>query len=103
MFSTILAAVSPIMSAAAESPHVANSAATAPASLDFGAVLADVSGSTLQSLRDAENVASASIAGKASARDVVERMMSAEQNLQIAISVRDKVITAIQEISRMTI
>jgi flagellar hook-basal body complex protein FliE len=34
---------------------------------------------------------------------VVEHVMSAEQSLQTAIAIRDKVVSAYQEISRMPI
>ena len=39
------------------------------------------------------------IQGKVSARKVVEALMSAEQALQMAVAVRDKVVQAYQEVS----
>lgn len=41
--------------------------------------------------------------GQASVQQVVEAVMSAEQSLQTALAVRDKVVAAYQEISRMQI
>ena len=41
--------------------------------------------------------------GKAAVQEVVEAVMSAEQTLQSAIAIRDKVVAAYQEISRMAI
>ncbi len=41
--------------------------------------------------------------GKASVQQVVEAVMSAEQTLQSAIAIRDKVVSAYLEISRMAI
>ncbi len=43
------------------------------------------------------------IQGKVSAQSVVEAVMSAEQTLQMAVAVRDKVVQAYQEVSRMAI
>ena len=39
--------------------------------------------------------------GKASVQQVVEAVMSAEQTLQSAIAIRDKVVAAYLELSRM--
>jgi flagellar hook-basal body complex protein FliE len=41
--------------------------------------------------------------GKESTRKVVEALMSAEQALQTAVAVRDKVVQAYQEVVRMSI
>jgi flagellar hook-basal body complex protein FliE len=41
--------------------------------------------------------------GDIQARDVVDAVMSAEQTLQAAIAIRDKIVTAYLEISRMAI
>lgn len=70
---------------------------------DFREVLSEVATSASQSIHAAEKVGAAAIQGKASAREVVESLMQAEQNLQIALAVRDKAVAALQEISRMPI
>ena len=54
-------------------------------------------------LRQAEAVSIGGVKGTSSMQDVVEHVMSAEQSLQAVIAVRDKVISAYQEISRMAI
>lgn len=69
----------------------------------FAAVLADVAGSATRSLQAAESASTAAMLGKATARDVVETAMRAEQDLQVALALRDKVVAALQEISRMAI
>ena len=56
-----------------------------------------------QTLRRAEAVSIAGIRGTASTQEVVEKIMAAEQSLQAAIAVRDKVVSAYTEISRMAI
>lgn len=70
---------------------------------EFADMLAKAAEKAPRSIAEAENVASAGMHGKASAREVVERLMYAEQNLQVALAVRDKAVAALQEISRMAI
>jgi flagellar hook-basal body complex protein FliE len=70
---------------------------------DFGRVLAEVASQGVASIREAEAASLAGINGKASVQQVVEAVMNAERTLQTAIAVRDKVVQAYQEISRMQI
>lgn len=69
----------------------------------FGAMLDQMATQTAQSLRAGEATAGAAVNGTASAQEVVEKVMSAEQSLQIAIGIRDRIVNAYSEISRMTI
>lgn len=78
-------------------------AATSPSAADFGAILSDVASSASQAIAGAEKTGVAALQGKASARDVVEKFMHAEQTLQTALAVRDKTVAALQEITRMAI
>lgn len=77
-------------------------AAPSPGS-DFATVLAEVSGDAIGRLETSEAVALGGIEGKASVQHVVEAIMSAEQTLQTALAIRDKVVSAYQEVSRMSI
>ncbi|WP_029005584.1 flagellar hook-basal body complex protein FliE [Azorhizobium doebereinerae] len=70
---------------------------------DFSDVLANVSTEAMNTLRHGEAAAISGIQGKASVQQVVEAVMSAEQTLQTALAVRDKVVAAYQEVSRMAI
>ncbi|WP_341992268.1 flagellar hook-basal body complex protein FliE [Azorhizobium sp. AG788] len=70
---------------------------------DFGDVLAKVTTDAMSTVRTGEAAAISGIQGKASVQQVVEAVMSAEQTLQTAMAVRDKVVAAYQEISRMAI
>ena len=45
----------------------------------------------------------AALKGEADTREVVDAVMSAEQTLQTAIAIRDKIVTAYLEVSRMAI
>ncbi|MBZ6078563.1 flagellar hook-basal body complex protein FliE [Microvirga puerhi] len=71
--------------------------------VDFGDIMVQVAANAAQTLRAGESAAIAGVQGKASVQQVVEAVMSAEQALQTAIAIRDKVVAAYQEISRMAI
>ena len=77
-------------------------AVTEPGS-DFGSILGRMAGDTLDTIKSAEAVSVAGIRDKASVQQVVESLMAAEQSLQTAITVRDKVVSAYLEVSRMAI
>lgn len=70
---------------------------------DFSSMLAQMAVDTADSLRAAEAVSVSGVKGKASVQKVVEQVMAAEQSLQTAIAIRDKVVSAYMEISRMQI
>jgi flagellar hook-basal body complex protein FliE len=70
---------------------------------DFSSMLGGAIADVAQQLRKAEAVSIAGIKGTASTQDVVEQVMQAEQVLQASIAVRDKVVAAYLEISRMQI
>jgi flagellar hook-basal body complex protein FliE len=80
-------------------------AATATASTpdDFTSMLTQMIGDTSDKLRKAEATAIAGIQGKTSVQEVVETVMAADQSLQAAIAVRDKITNAYLELSRMNI
>jgi len=83
---------------------VGKTAAAQPmANADFGKVLADVAADAVDALKTGEATAISGINGDRSVQQVVDAVMTAEQALQTAIAVRDKLIMAYQEISRMQI
>ena len=69
----------------------------------FAAMFAKVASTTRDSLKTGEATAIKGISGDASVQSVVRAMMTAEQHLRAAIAVRDRVVAAYQEISRMQI
>lgn len=76
--------------------------------LDFGATLAqalsNAASSTITTLQNADQVSMKALqGGDVSTREVVDSVMSAERSLQTAIAIRDKIVTAYLEISRMAI
>jgi flagellar hook-basal body complex protein FliE len=71
--------------------------------LGFDSVLKQVTTDAIGSLKAGEAASISAIQGKESTRRVVEALMSAEQALQTAVAVRDKVVQAYQEVVRMSI
>jgi flagellar hook-basal body complex protein FliE len=76
---------------------------TAQSALGFDGVMEQVAADAIGSLKGGEAASVSYIQGKVSAQSVVEAVMSAEQTLQMAVAVRDKVVQAYQEVSRMAI
>lgn len=70
---------------------------------DFGDVLLQAAQETLNTLEMGEETAMQSIAGKADAHSVVEALATTEMTLQAAITVRNRVVEAYQEILRMPV
>ncbi len=73
------------------------------ASPDFGAYLKSMAADTVGALKTGEAMSIAGMQGKASTQQVVEAVMQAEQSLHAAVAIRDKVVGAYLEISRMSI
>ena len=73
------------------------------AAAGFDGILEQVAADAIGTLKAGEAASISSIQGKVSAQRVVEAVMSAEQTLQMAVAVRDKVVQAYQEVSRMAI
>jgi flagellar hook-basal body complex protein FliE len=71
--------------------------------VSFSDMMAQVATSAVDTMKAGEAASIAGIQGKASVQQVVEAVMSAEQTLQTAIAIRDKVVAAYQEIARMAI
>ncbi|HEY8195204.1 MAG TPA: flagellar hook-basal body complex protein FliE [Hyphomicrobium sp.] len=78
------------------------SAAAAPQA-DFGQTLASMAADAISTIKAGETTATAGMKGQASLQQVVQAVMQAEQTLQTVVAVRDKVVSAYQEISRMSI
>ncbi len=70
---------------------------------DFANVVNQVGNDMVQDLEKAEAMSIAGMKGQASAYEVVSSIMQAEQSLRMAVGVRDKIISAYLEITRMQI
>ncbi|MDS7596164.1 flagellar hook-basal body complex protein FliE [Agrobacterium tumefaciens] len=71
--------------------------------MSFASVLGNMSVDAMNSLKKAEVSSFEGIQGKANTREVVDAMLSAEQSLQTAIAIRDKIVSAYLDITKMQI
>jgi flagellar hook-basal body complex protein FliE len=71
--------------------------------MSFAEALKNVAGDAMTDLKAAETISLDALSGKADTRQVADAVMSAEQSLQAAIAIRDKIVSAYLEISRMQI
>lgn len=69
----------------------------------FASVLSNVANGAVNTLKNAESMSFAGIKGTATTREVVDAVMQAQQTLQTAIALRDKVVTAFLDVTRMQI
>jgi flagellar hook-basal body complex protein FliE len=80
-----------------------NAASPGADGVSFAQFLEQLSSETVQNLKAGEAAAISGVQGKASVQQVVDAIMTAERSLHTAIAVRDKIVGAYQEISRMAI
>ncbi|WP_279482647.1 flagellar hook-basal body complex protein FliE [Aureimonas sp. SK2] len=85
-------------------PSVAAGASNvAEAGQGFAAAMTEIAREASQTMKSAETVSIQGVNGKASAQAVVDAVMGAERTLQTAVALRDKVVSAYLELSRMSI
>jgi flagellar hook-basal body complex protein FliE len=87
-------------SAGIRSPAAATTPTEGPS---FDQAVAQVVGSAIDTLQTGEAVAIQGVEGAAPPMKVVESVMSAQRSLQTVLSIRDKAVSAYQEIARMAI
>ncbi len=86
-----------------KSSNSAATAAQAAGAPDFASVLADLASQTASSIKTGEDMAIKGMKGQAPVQDVVQAVMQAQTSLQTALAVRDKAISAYQDLTRMPI
>lgn len=102
--SSLSAAVSSATRNAAETEAAAPLIAEAnPTGVSFADFMNNIGTNFSDSLKAAEKTSMDGMLGKASTREVVESVMSADQTLQTAMAFRDKVVSAYLEIVKMPI
>ncbi len=69
----------------------------------FSAVLRDTVSDSIETIKDAEKMSAKAVTGEADITDVVAAVTDAEITLQTVVAIRDKMISAYQEILRMPI
>ena len=75
---------------------------TAPLA-SFASALGNAAAETIDGMRSAEKLSFDALQGEGDTREVVDAIMSAEQSLQAAIAIRDKIVSSYLEVSRMAI
>ena len=69
----------------------------------FAGMLGEATTRFVDSLQQAEQMSVKAIQGEGDMRAVVDSVMSAEQSLQAAVAIRDKIVSAYLEVSRIAI
>jgi flagellar hook-basal body complex protein FliE len=87
-------------SAATRSPTGAAASTQAPS---FDQALAQAVGSAVDTLQTGEAVAIQGVEGAVSPMKVVDSVMAAQRSLQSVLAIRDKAVSAYQEVARMAI
>ncbi|MCA1403814.1 flagellar hook-basal body complex protein FliE [Ensifer sp. IC3342] len=77
--------------------------AAVPQSQSFAEVLGNMTTDAIRSMKSAEGASLQAVRGEANTREVIDAVMNAEQSLQTALAIRDKVVSAYLEIARMQI
>ena len=78
-------------------------AAAPTGDVSFGEILSQMTSEAASTIRAGESAGIAGVQGQATVQQVVDAAMSAERSLHTMIALRDKVVGAYQEISKMTI
>jgi flagellar hook-basal body complex protein FliE len=88
------------MSASVRSPTAAAAPTQGPS---FEQALTQVIGSAVDTLQTGEAVAIQGVEGAVSPMKVVDSVMAAQRSLQSVLAIRDKAVSAYQEVVRMAI
>jgi flagellar hook-basal body complex protein FliE len=88
------------LSAGVRSPRAAAAPTAGPS---FEEALAQAIGAAANTLQTGEAVAIQGITGAAAPMKVIESVMAAQRSLQTVLAIRDKAVTAFQDIARMAI
>ncbi len=81
----------------------ASNAAASAGATDFASVLTDLAKQTASTLKASEDTAMKGIQGQAPVQDVVQSVMRAQTSLQAALALRDKTVSAYQDLIKMAI
>jgi flagellar hook-basal body complex protein FliE len=73
------------------------------AGASFASMVGEAAGRVVDNLAQAEQLSIKALQGEGDMRAVVDSVMTAEQSLAAAVAIRDKIVTAYLEVSRMQI
>lgn len=88
------------VSSGVRSPAAAAASTQAPS---FEQALSQVIGAAVDTLQTGEAVAIQGVEGAVSPMKVVDSVMAAQRSLQTVLAIRDKAVSAYQEVARMAI
>ncbi len=74
-----------------------------PKGNSFGDILKTTAQSTIETLRAGEAASAKAVSGEASLPEVVQAVTASEVTLQTVVAIRDRLVTAYQEIMRMPV
>ena len=80
-----------------------SAAAQSADSGDFSSVLSDMARQAASTIRASEETAMKGVQGQAPVQEVVQSVMRAQTSLQTALALRDKAVSAYQDLTRMPI
>lgn len=69
----------------------------------FADALSQAASNTIDTLQNAEHMSIQALKGDADTRQVADAVMDAQQALQTAVAIRDKIVSAYLDVSRMSI
>ena len=78
-------------------------AAQTASAADFSSVLSEMARQAASTIRASEETAMKGVQGQAPVQEVVQSVMRAQTSLQTALALRDKAISAYQDLTRMPI
>jgi flagellar hook-basal body complex protein FliE len=91
------------MKKASEATASSPAAETQATGASFSDFMSNLGNTFVDNMKDAEKKSTDGILGKASVREVVESVMTADQTLQTAMAFRDKIVSAYLEVVKMPI
>lgn len=71
--------------------------------VDFASVIGGMASDAVNNIKQAEISSFQGLKGQATTREVVDAVLNAEQSLQTAMALRDKIVSAYLEITKMQI
>jgi len=71
--------------------------------MSFAEIMGGMATDAMNNIRQGEHMSFEGIKGTASTREVVDAVLSAEQSLQTALAMRDKIVSAYLDITKMQI
>lgn len=83
--------------------NAASAAASAAAGPSFASVLGDIATNAMNTVKAGEAASFAGIRGDASTREVVDAVLQADQTLKTAVALRDRLVSAYLDITKMQI